>query len=691
MVTKVIGSIIQSGKKFLQVSDAKPATTLNEQSKNVVNDYEFAEGIEPSTLITSSSEKKRTGKGSRLPNPLHEYALYNYLFSLSVLDDESYVNARYKTSGDNGPYIARSASRDPDNRIPTIHGKFEYFIDSVKINHIAGFEKSTGNTNAMGLTFKVIEPYSMGLFFQVLQAGCLSKGHKNYLDAPYLLTIEFTGHIDADKQMVKVPRTTKHIPIKFRLMNMRVTGQGSEYDISAYPVNEQAFEKSKIIINSSLSLKGSTVREMLKIDPDKSLELVLNKRSKEQKADKTINQEDEYEIVFPDSDDIASSSMGFDLYRKNDTPFGEDNLTYENGIYKRGNLSIDPSVSEFRWPQGVDIVNIINQVILMSEYGRKALASVSSDGFVNWWRVEPELKFISSDANLNKTGTKPKKYIYRIVKYRVDSSHFLPPNDRRKGTEADKKAVAKEYNYIYSGKNIDILDFDIEFRAGFYTAISADGNKNNSEKILNSFDSAGLRNQQERRTRIQASEGSSVTNNREFPTAQQPSLLSTSNSDSGGGSYETNASLAAKQFHDAITAGVDMVGLNLTILGDPYYISDSGTGNYHSPNKGGYVNADDSMPWDTREIHILINFRTPVDFNTETGLYDFGNTTLASQFSGLYRLTRGESYFQRGKFTQVLRLLRLRNQDSAEGDGQLAVQPIFTLESLIGTFGLGGP
>ena len=40
------------------------------------------------------------------------------------------------------------------------------------------------------------------------------------------------------------------------------------------------------------------------------------------------------------------------LYNKGDTPFAKDNLAYDEatGIYKRGNVQIDPNNADFKFP-----------------------------------------------------------------------------------------------------------------------------------------------------------------------------------------------------------------------------------------------------------------------------------------------------------------------------------------------------
>lgn len=657
------------------------ATTLANTAKNVLTSTGF---------VPASAGGGGGGGGggasageSRIPNPLHDYALYNYLFSLQVLDDGAFNAAAYKKAGGAPPYLARSASMTPDERVPTAYGKFEFFIEDVKISHIVGLDKTTGNTNACGFTFKIIEPYSMGLFFQALQTDALVKGHANYLDAPLLLTLEFKGHKNPEEMMETIPFTTKHFPLKLRLIDMKVTSHGCEYDIAAYPTNENAFEKAQISLKTAVALKGKTVKEMLKTDPERSFEVYLNKRAKENEKNEIVDQADQYEIRFIDAPEIESADMGFDLYKKGDPPFAKDNLSYENGVYKRGNISIDPKEAEFRFAQGSDAINVINQTILMSEYGRNALKNISGDGFIKWWRIEIDMEYITSNANLAKTGVKPKKFIYRVVPYLADSSHFLPPNEKRKGTEADKAQVCKEYNYLYSGKNIDVLNFDINFKAGFYTAINSDGGKNSADKNQKMADSTAIQKQEfdKDRKQVQVQPGQAAIGSNELPSQMRPSAVNTSSSGRGGGGYDDASSLAAKQFHDAIAAGVDMVNLDMTILGDPYFLSDSGMGNYHASSAGKYINSDKAMSWDNGEIHVIVNFKTPVDIDLTTGLYDFGKVHTAGQFSGLYRVIKGESLFQRGKFTQTLKLIRIRNQDSPSGAGAVATQPEETQEA----------
>jgi hypothetical protein len=145
------------------------------------------------------------------------------------------------------------------------------------------------------------------------------------------------------------------------------------------------------------------------------------------------------------------------------------------------------------------------------------------------------------------------------------------------------------------------------------------------------------------------------------------SINRTSTDGQGGGGPDTQATRAARVFHDAITNGTDMLKLRMEILGDPYYIAQSGTGNYTSkPSAFQNLNKDGTINYQNGEVHISVNFRTPIDINQSTGLYNFAGSKSAPvvQWSGLYRLRQIISDFNGGKFLQTLVGSRVLQQEN---------------------------
>jgi hypothetical protein len=141
--------------------------------------------------------------------------------------------------------------------------------------------------------------------------------------------------------------------------------------------------------------------------------------------------------------------------------------------------------------------------------------------------------------------------------------------------------------------------------------------------------------------------------------------LRSSTQGGGGAGLDSNKIRTARMFHDIIiNSDVDLVSLELEILGDPYYVFDSGMGNYTAQDIDQNETANGDIEYQRGETDIIVNFRTPVDYNEDTGTMDFPEDTVpVDAFSGLYRVTSIVNQFNKGRFTQRLQLLRRRNQE----------------------------
>jgi len=140
-------------------------------------------------------------------------------------------------------------------------------------------------------------------------------------------------------------------------------------------------------------------------------------------------------------------------------------------------------------------------------------------------------------------------------------------------------------------------------------------------------------------------------------------LKTLTNTDQKGGSGPDTPSVrTARLFHDAVTRSnsSSMTTLEMEIIGDPYYIAHSGMGNWTGQSTTNSTNLldDGSINWQNGEVDILINFRTPLDINQATGLYQFAPPTASApliSWSGLYHVTNIVCKFQKGQFTQQLK------------------------------------
>jgi hypothetical protein len=242
----------------------------------------------------------------------------------------------------------------------------------------------------------------------------------------------------------------------------------------------------------------------------------------------------------------------------------------------------------------------------------------------------------------------------------------MPAGHRAPGYDNLKLQVVKEYNYIYTGANVDVIKFDIKFNTGFSYEMAADGLQRTQDSVK------------------ETSEGGAKDKTKEvinpLPPGKLPQPGSTptivkfiktlTGTDRGGGGGPDNQGVrAARLFHDAVTnTQTAMMDLEMEIIGDPYFIAQSGIGNYTaSATQYANLNNDGSANYQNGEVDIMVNFRTPIDINQTTGLYTFaGGTTRLDQWSGLYSVLNVTSTFKSGQFKQVLTGMRRPLQELQE-------------------------
>jgi len=262
------------------------------------------------------------------------------------------------------------------------------------------------------------------------------------------------------------------------------------------------------------------------------------------------------------------------------------------------------------------------------------------------------------------TGQLSKVFVYKIVPYKVHHSHFARSKAAGIGYKLQKENAAKEYNYMYTGFNDDIIDLELKFDTGYYTSLSNESGTSKAGSKDRSSDT--LHQSSEDKLTVQAftdpdPEAGSV--------AGQIQIINTtknSTGNTGGGSISTPSISFARDMNDSLLNALSaLTTLKLTIWGDPYYLGDSGFGNYHAGAGQNFnINSDGSLDYEYAEIGILLNFNTPFDIENEgfVELNPTKNTRVLGSFSGLYKVDTCTSTFDAGKFTQELRLTRRNNQ-----------------------------
>jgi hypothetical protein len=718
------------------------ATNLTKTVSNTVTNLGNANsltGVATSIAGVFSSIGKffKTLQGTELPlpNPLNAYATYDYIITLACLTINEVTNpdSTYM-AGAPLTIVCKSANAEPSNRVNTVYGKFDFFFQNLKFDVATQIDDTL--TATYKLDFTILEPYSMGLFFEALQTVATKLGYDNWREAPFLIAIEFRGNTETGS-MVNISGLKRYIPFRFTDLTMDINHKGVTYKCEALPQNALAMADIVSMLPVDGSSDGSTVAEILQYG-ENSLQHILNSFEKEKVAKGLITTPNQYLIYFPqdpasagdsgaagaieadlgaivdpsdsgaggiqaklklitvnknlaqnndDINEIGNSEMGFSESRPGDTPIAKDVQTYEptSKTFFGGKLATDPSKTDMKFDQKTSIPNAINQVILQSNYVKEKLdpSSLSDDGYRGWWSIKYMVFPLSTTVD-PKTNQIPNLYVYKVTSYNVHASRLKAAGSNVQGFDNLIKQAVKHYNYIYTGKNDNILSINLQMNNGFVQIMPADGGAENSD-AKNGVSAGSGDNENPKEKAILLKLGGQGPSSAPGTT---PSILSYVGSlfksdNKGGGGLDRPATRAARAFQDALTNTNDIYDLQLKIMGDPYYIAHSGLGNYSSSGtQYANLNADGTMNYENGEVDIIVNFRTPIDINQTTGLYNFGpgtKTAPVNRFSGCYCVTSVSNIFEAGQFTQLIHAFRRPDQESdliATPEELLDSQPI---------------
>ena len=689
-------------------------------------------------------------------NMLNPFSSYNYVFTLGCLTDFE-LNFPDQTYRYNDPLITiiKSGGGSPlrgSRTIYEINGKTEYFIDDVEIETMIAPNSKTRGSNAVSINFKVQEPYSMGLFLQALQIAALSAGHKNYIQAPFCLSIEFKGH--AGNRPVSIPNSRRIFPLKLTNVEFEVTEGGSQYAVEAIPFHEVALTDQTQSTRNDITFEGRTIADMLQWGFD-SLTTNMNEKELEGVDQKNKSKANQYIIMFPTTkssaeesaafskidetqEDNSATSQGNDsgsesqkreltaqqqqrLYesavavqeksmsmdkfkasldkelgitvRRSD--LGETIRDYadkEENINKIGNSKIvkskddvgkktmvKPGAAQSETEKGkIDrckvqancdqrmmtvsngkkIEQIIEDVILLSEFGRSIVEQKPDEnGMLDWYRLETNVYSVTDNDNIDQTGTPPQVFVYRVVPYKVHHSNFRSPTEVSKGISNLKTQASKQYDYIYTGQNDDVINFDINFNMAFFTNIAGDYGQKTADSKTSASSGASNNNKT-------ASTGSTEADNASINANPVKADVNKGNETDTGGVMVHPESIVARNFNEAlINSPVDMIMVDLEIWGDPYYIADSGMGNYSAAiGPSTNLNSDGTMDYQSGEVDIELNFRTPIDYVGNYMTFPGGGSAPVGAFSGLYKVLFVANKFSAGQFTQTLQTIRRPKQ-----------------------------
>jgi hypothetical protein len=611
-----------------------------------------------------------------VPNPLEDFATYNYLFTMACATPAEVNSAGYRKKLTN--VIFSSAGRFGGQRAETAYGTPELFVDNVEFKCFVTPTPPSGNTAQIKINFEIFEPYSLGLFLQSCQAAALDAGYKSYMDnAPYVIKLEFLGQKSTNEFGSVGPY---FFLVRLKNVQFTVNEAGSKYRVETFPYNHQLFNASVNTTFNDISLVGKNAYESLVDNPEKSLITQLTLRELQLVKDKKKNLPDYYAIDFVDCDwggpnpfgdakggDLEfspTSSGGTEVFKR------QGDVVSTDGKVVRGKVTINPKEKTLQFSAGTSITDVINSTILSTKAARTNATDPTKfddKGYIIWWRLDVDIQLLEYDES---TKDYNKVITFRVVPYKIHHTVYPGPEAKAQGVQELKKDITKVYNYIFTGKNTDVLKFDIDIKNLFFTA--TDPNKQeDSGTQSNPGVSSSVSSETERAEAPEGQSSSSVGGN---ANSIKPSIkVGNLPFKAGSGQLDTKQKIANEFYVNAITKNKDMINLNIELLGDPFWLPEAGQGNYHPRGNGTQV-ANGVMNYENRDIYVEVIFRTPIDVRGADGLLAFQDGEEKSPFSGLYKVTEVEHRFSGGLYKCTLKGPRMPAQDVVGGGDLLPVK-----------------
>jgi hypothetical protein len=606
------------------------------------------------------------GPSGPTPNILEKYTNYTYGISLHYMTIEKYNSVMVKkteyTTNDNTVLIASGGRRNAEFSRNPIFNDDLYFED-FKMNCVIGHNAKSRGSNAIEISFTVVEPLGMSLIDRILKVADAA-GIRQWDQMPFVIQIDFFANSPDGSIQSPIPNTTKRICVKIIDMRIKVSTKGSTYNMTAVPQTHVALSHTNSSTPANFEVMAKTVKDFFdsggnvgefgssmttardeknQAGQKKSFKVysyaaALNSYQKQLKENKHQEQADVYKFEFD------SEMADAEIFVPDKTPISR--TPTQNNDNKNAKLDREKGLIPIN--AGTNIKEVINLILRSSKYYRSQIldkdtnnnnemetqnqsymSSLSSDQPIKSHKILTTVEYGEWDSvrkQYQKTITyKVQKYMYYNTKY-PEAPRGLPKN------------VDKEYNYMYTGKNQQILDFDIDFNTMFFTTLTVMENRYQRDRVQVTKDEnkpspspAKTGEGQVHYSRIhpvinQAQDSLQITQqDKRFVEATD--LFKSMMSDSRG----------------------DMINVKLKIAGDPSLIKQDDT----------FSNLNNSIPTDKRELYVRLFFRLPTDIDQNTGLYKFENSNI---FSGIYRMITVENLFERGQFTQTLDLIRMFDQ-----------------------------
>jgi len=659
---------------------------------------EYGQGGEDITLDSGFTGQTEGVKKPK-PNPLNKYPTYTYGISLAYMTLKEYnsVVARGSPwSPSNGQVLIASGGRRGTNFSRNQYFELDMYITELKMKTVIGLNSQNKGTNAIEVEFTIHEPLGAS-FLENLVSVARDAGIKMWDQMPLVLQIDFFAvEPDGSYAPNPIPSITKYICVKIIDIKIAITQKGAEYKMRAVPQSHAALQSKTVTVPVNFEVTAKSVQEFFKSTGSSDLRFDLPPYDNQPKtANNATRDENKTEgdtrrlgntaSPKPKSYGTLSLADALNEYQKELAKKGYQGVADEyvfviDPEIERANIfvkdfhnltqapaqndktkkeELDKASGVIPINAGSNLVEVINNIIRSSDYYRSKIQAPSNE-----MEAQAEQNTKSQPLALHKVVTTveyldqwdnkrkvyKKKITYNITKFTYHNQQY--PNAKK----SIPTVMDKEYNYIFMGKNTEVIDMKIEFNTLFFQSLTAFETKTAQDNLDTSTEYAfaeGIDPSAVRAAAVGGNQAASGTGGLQTLRIETSPINKSHNQLNDG----SKKSVQAVDLYNSVfnKRGGDMISIDLEIAGDPDLIKQDDV--WLPP---GATRDSSSLLMDKKQLFMRLNFKIPRDIDLSSGMYEFESRN--SAFSGIYTIISVENTFSNGLFKQKLKCARLFDQ-----------------------------
>lgn len=345
-------------------------------------------------------------------------------------------------------------------------------IDNLEFETVFGFQDETFTSFSTVFTFQLKEPLGTTLLDRMEQAAAYV-GARNFTKIPFFLEIYFVARDPSTGDPVVLDQTKKIFPVHIINCDISVDKGGSVYDCRAVRINDYAYDDNIGFIRQDINLDN--VYDLY--EAGAKLEEYLNSQEFWSQQHASFGPDgcppEEYFFDFSQIPDPSFNEPAKDQLEK----------TGRNNSYD----VLDNKTTNIHIPSGMPINRLIDFLMTNTKWLQEEINAderTKNDKnplrFKTAFKVVSEVRFKGYHEGI---GDYIRQITYRAVPITVgtSSSSTTNPveNDSRNVISYDSPPVSfgtngqivKKYNYLYTGMNTSVLNFNFKVNLAWYAAL----------------------------------------------------------------------------------------------------------------------------------------------------------------------------------------------------------------------------